>query len=224
MKRILFIFNILIGIVFTSFAQNVTVSGYIENKATGERLINATIVETKSGRGTSCNRYGFFSLSLPRGENRLSVSHVGFTHVESTINLQTDTLIVMSLMPGNYLEEVLVVEKKNAFSSAVGKHSLSLDWVKRMPAVLGEADVLKSLHFLPGVNPGQEGLTGFSVRGGSPDNTQFLLDGLPVYNVNHAYGYFSAFNGDALQDVTLYTVFCGSGSPVSSMAQPPISS
>ena len=101
MKRILFIFNILIGIVFTSFAQNV--SGYIENKATGERLINATIVETKSGRGTSCNRYGFFSLSLPRGENRLSVSHVGFTHVESTINLQTDTLIVMSLMPGNYL-------------------------------------------------------------------------------------------------------------------------
>ena len=120
MKRILFIFNILIGIVFTSFAQNVTVSGYIENKATGERLINATIVETKSGRGTSCNRYGFFSLSLPRGENRLSVSHVGFTHVESTINLQTDTLIVMSLMPGNYLEEVLVVEKKNAFSSAVG--------------------------------------------------------------------------------------------------------
>ena len=59
-----------------------------------------------------------------------------------------------------------------------------------MPAVLGEADVLKSLHFLPGVNPGQEGLTSFSVRGGSPDNTQFLLDGLPVYNVNHAYGYF----------------------------------
>lgn len=115
MKRILFIFNILIGIVFTSFAQNVTVSGYIENKATGERLINATIVETKSGRGTSCNRYGFFSLSLPRGENRLSVSHVGFTHVESTINLQTDTLIVMSLMPGNYLEEVLVVEKKMPF-------------------------------------------------------------------------------------------------------------
>ena len=112
MKRILFIFNILIGIVFTSFAQNVTLSGYIENKATGERLINATIVETKSGRGTSCNRYGFFSLSLPRGENRLSVSHVGFTRVESTINLQTDTLIVMSLMPGNYLEEVLVVEKK----------------------------------------------------------------------------------------------------------------
>ena len=74
---------------------------------------------------------------------------MGFTHVESTINLQTDTLIVMSLMPGNYLEEVLVVEKKNAFSSAVGKHSLSLDWVKRMPAVLGEADVLKSLISFP---------------------------------------------------------------------------
>ena len=205
MKRILFIFSIQIWIVFTSFAQNVTLSGYIENKATGERLVNATIVETKSGRGTSCNRYGFFSLSLPRGENHLSVSHVGFTRVESIINLKTDTLIVMSLIPGNCLEEVLVVEKKNAFSSAVGKHTLSLDWVKRMPAVLGEADVLKSLHFLPGVNPGQEGLTGFSVRGGSSDNTQFLLDGLPVYNVNHAYGYFSAFNGDALQDVTLYT-------------------
>ena len=91
MKRILFIFSIQIWIVFTSFAQNVTLSGYIENKATGERLVNATIVETKSGRGSSCNRYGFFSLSLPRGENHLSVSHVGFTRVESIINLKTDT-------------------------------------------------------------------------------------------------------------------------------------
>ena len=95
MKRILFIFSIQIWIVFTSFAQNVTLSGYIENKATGERLVNATIVETKSGRGTSCNRYGFFSHSLTRGENHLSVSHVGFTRVESIINLKTDTLIAM---------------------------------------------------------------------------------------------------------------------------------
>ena len=101
MKRIFFIFSILNGVVFTSFAQNVTLSGYIENKTTGERLVNATIVETKSGRGITCNRYGFFSLSLPRGENHLSVSHVGFTRVESTINLKTDYhLLVSRKLPG----------------------------------------------------------------------------------------------------------------------------
>ncbi|MEY8594053.1 TonB-dependent receptor [Butyricimonas hominis] len=206
MKKILFIIVIHVFSVFASFAQkNFTLSGYVENKMTGERLVNATIHETRSGRGTTCNQYGFFSLSLPRGQHHLSVSHVGFARMEINLELKNDTLVVIFLSPENRLEEVEVVERKRSFSSALGKHSLSLDWVKRMPAVLGEADVLKSLHFLPGVNSGQEGLTGFSVRGGSTDNTQFLLDGLPVYNVNHAYGYFSAFNGDALQDVTLYT-------------------
>lgn len=191
---------------FVSLAQkNVTLSGYVEDKTTGERLVNATLYEGKSGRGTICNRYGFFTISLPPGQHHLQVSHVGFTNAEVHLDLKADTLIVIPLFPGNYLEEIQVVGKRNFFSSVLGKHSMSLDWVKRMPSVLGEADVLKSLHFLPGVNAGQEGLTGFSVRGGSPDNTQFLLDGLPVYNVNHAYGYFSAFNGDALQDVTLYT-------------------
>lgn len=201
MKITVFIFLLM---PFVSIAQkNITLSGYVEDKTTGERLVNATLLEVKSGRGTICNSYGFFTLSLTPGEHNLHVSHVGYKGMEICLDLKQDTLIVLSLSPENYLKEVLVTEKKKEFSSALGRHSLSLEWVKRMPAVLGEADVLKALHLLPGVNPGQEGLAGFSVRGGNPDQTQFLLDGLPVYNVNHAYGYFSAFNGDALQDATL---------------------
>ena len=204
MKKIYILF---LGILFSSLASGkgqVTLSGFVENMLTGERLVGATLYDVSSGRGTVCNQYGFFNISLPAGEHRLQVSFVGFATEELNVTLKSDTLIRVALFPGYLLEEVSVKKKRNHPFTSWDSRNLSLEWVKQMPSVLGETDVFKALHFLPGVNPGQEGLAGFSVRGGSPEHTQFLLDGLPVYNVNHAYGYFSAFNGDALQDVTLY--------------------
>lgn len=203
MRKICILF---LSILFASLAsgkEQVTLSGFVENLLTGERLAGATLYDESSGLGAVCNQYGFFNLSLPAGKHRLLVSYVGFVTEEWNLTLKNDTLIRVTLTPGYLLEEVAVKKRKNHILTDI--RNLSLKWVKQMPSVLGEPDVFKALHFLPGVNPGLEGLAGFSVRGGSPDHTQFLLDGLPVYNVNHAFGYFSAFNGDALQDVTLYT-------------------
>ena len=182
-----------------------TVYGYVEDAASGERLPGATIHERDSRQGVAANGYGFFVLVLPEGRHVLRANHVGYALTEMEIELTSDTMLTVKLVPGCLLDSVDVRgTRPRAAGPSLGSYSLSPGQVRGMASVLGEADVFKALQFLPGVNGGQEGMAGFSVRGGSPDQTQFLLDGLPVYNVNHAFGYFSAFNGEALQDVELH--------------------
>ena len=190
-----------------TFAQRaVTVYGYVEDSASGERLPGTTIREREGCRGAAANEHGFFSLMLPEGSHALRVDRVGYAPLEVELELRCDTMLTFKLVPGCLLGEAVVRGAGCCVGAlALGMRSLSSDQVRRMAAALGEADVAKALHFLPGVNGGQEGMAGFSVRGGSPDQTLFLLDGLPVYNAHHAFGYFSAFNGEALQGVKLYS-------------------
>lgn len=182
-----------------------TICGFVEDVMTGERLISATLYETATGKGIACNSYGFYSMTLPQGNHTFRVSYVGYAPTWITLALQTDTVIHVGLKPAGLLDEV-VVKGCQYFvrSTQMGIHKLPLEQCKAMPSILGETDVLKALHYLPGVNPGIEGSAGFSVRGSSPEQTQIQLDGMPVYNVNHLFGYFSAFNGEALKDLTLY--------------------
>ena len=199
----------LMGILFAEIAlaqEKVTVYGYIEDKATGERLPGATLYEDSTRLGVVTNAYGFFSITLPPGQHSLLVSYVGFVSQQVNLHILKDTMLIVKLVSGYQLQEVNVrAAGARKLSPDLGTYTLSTSQVRNIATVLGEADVFKALHFLPGVNGGQEGMAGFSVRGGSPDQVQFLLDGLPVYNVNHAFGYFSAFNGDALQGVTLHS-------------------
>lgn len=184
--------------------QKVTFSGFIEDRYSGERLANSHVYLVGGTTGTVANTYGFFSFPLSPGEYLFIASRVGYAPLVFALHLQRDTTLHLQLEPSALLEEV-AVQGSSSFvrSTEVGKHVLPIEQIKAMPALLGESDLLRAVQSLPGVNSGMEGTTGFSVRGGSPEQTQILLDGIPVYNVSHAFGYISVFNGEALKDVTL---------------------
>lgn len=204
-KDILVLVRLVVLLISLPVQGQFTVSGFVEDISTGERLGNATVYEVKTGKGVVCNNFGFYSITLPGGEYSFKADYVGYAPRVIHVRLQADTLISLNLSPSGLLDEVVVRGSDNFVNSTeMGKHFLPLKQVKAMPTLFGESDVLKALQSLPGVNSGTEGTSGFSVRGGSPEQTQILLDGVPVYNVNHAFGYFSVFNGEALQDVTLY--------------------
>ncbi len=188
-----------------SAQQRCTISGFVREAISGECLGQATVYELNTGKGTACNSFGFYSLTLPEGEYTLRVDYVGYATQWVNLSLCRDTALSFSLESAGLLEEVSVTGYSPFLRSTLtGKHTLPLEQAKMLPALLGETDVMKVLHTFPGVNSGTEGLSGFSVRGGSPEQTQILLDGVPVYHVNHALGYFSVFNGEALQELTLY--------------------
>jgi len=208
--RIKFFWSVLLSLFLFLQAfsqQNVTVSGYVTDAATGERLAGATVFLPEHERGAACNDYGFFSLGVPPGKVTLVFRFVGFEPLHKTLITQNDTLLTVQLETRNRIKEVEIkATPKEDFllSPAMGTHRLNAQQVERIPAVLGEPDLLKAIQLLPGVSFATEGSTGFSVRGGSPDQTLIQLDGVPVYNVNHLWGFMSAFNNDAISETRLY--------------------
>lgn len=187
------------------FAQNITISGYIENADNGERFINATVFNAKNTRyGTVTNAYGFYSLTLPAGEVTLTASYVGFESFATELNLSKDTVINITLLSSTDLDAVIVTADGNQVqSSQMSTVDVPVSTIRKMPVLLGEVDVLKTIQMLPGVQSGTEGTSGIYVRGGGPDQNLILLDGVPVYNVNHLFGFFSVFNGYAINDISL---------------------
>ncbi len=208
LKQILLLTLITLIISGTCLAQNkVIVSGYINDGETGERLAGATIYSAIEQKGASCNNYGFFSLILPAKSTELIARFVGYEAKSITINIEKDTIINIYLFANNVIGEVEVkASAKEDFllSPTMSMHQISAKDIGKIPAALGEPDVLKAIQLLPGVFFAQEGNTGFSVRGGNPDQTLILLDGVPVYNVNHLWGFMSLFNNDAIKGAKLY--------------------
>ena len=188
-------------------AEQYTVSGYVSDRATGESLISASVFDLASGKGMVTNPYGFYSLTLPEGAVRLRYSYVGYAPQVVELRLERDTVINIRLGEDNLLQEVTVTGH-NADLGLQGAQMSAVEvpvaQLKAVPALLGETDVVKALQLMPGVQDGTEGSAGFYVRGGGPDENLFLLDGVPVYNINHLGGFFSVFNGDAVKNVTLY--------------------
>jgi len=186
--------------------ERYTISGYIEDAETGEKLIAANIFDPIKSKGTTANTFGFYSLTLPKDSVYLAVSYVGYETKYYRMYLDKDMTMNFALGTGAELEEVVVtaekydrVEQKTQMSQV----SVPVQQIKKLPALLGEVDILKSLQLLPGVQSGGEGTSGLYVRGGSPDQNLILLDGVPVYNVSHLFGFFSVFNADAIKNVTL---------------------
>ena len=191
-------------------AQNkrYAISGNITDRSTGEDLIGATVYVEELKTGTAANAYGFYSISLPEGKYNLEFSFVGFQSHTQTIELNKDIRLNIKLEPvANEIGEVVIsAEGRNANVSRteMSVERISMKTLKRIPALMGEVDVIKAIQLLPGVQTAAEGTSGFSVRGGSHDQNLIVLDEATVYNASHLMGFFSVFNNDAIKDVKLY--------------------
>ena len=197
---------ILLFIPFFAFSQNYTVSGYVEDTDSGEKLISAYIYDTKSGKGTVTNNYGFYSITLPKDTVILNISYIGFKTENKRIFLNKNEVLSFSLKSSFELQEIEISGKRSQKieeRTQMSRVEVPLEQIKSMPALFGEVDVLKVLQLLPGVQSGAEGTSGLYVRGGSPDQNLVLLDNVPVYHVSHLMGIFSVFNADALKNVSL---------------------
>lgn len=206
LKRLLFFFSIATSLANLN-GQSFTLSGYLYETG-GETLIGANVyVKDNPVKGTVTNAYGFYSLSLPQGKYTIVFSYLGYEEVEKTVDLsKEDQEINLTLSAGTTLDEIVVTaeeEDENVAETSMGTVELTTDKVKKLPAIFGEVDVLKTLQLLPGVQSAGEGSSGFYVRGGGPDQNLVLLDEAVVYNSGHMLGFFSVFNPDAIKNTTL---------------------
>ena len=194
---------------FYLIGQNTYVlSGYVSDAETNEKLIGVNVLFPELKQGTTTNEYGFYSLSVPPGIQQLVISYLGFESVTQSINFSKDTVFEVKLNPAvEILEEVILnenVERLNLKSPQMSVNSLAISTIKKMPAALGEVDIIRSITLLPGVTNGGEGSSGFNVRGGAADQNLILLDEAIIFNSSHLFGFFSVFNPDAIKDIKLY--------------------
>lgn len=182
-----------------------TISGYVQDATSGEGLVGVNVIWKEKMQGTTTNTYGFYSITVPEGAVDLVFSYIGYEKQQRTVSLQQDKQLNIELgVSSAELSEVTVVGEETVVdrtqSSVV---DVSVKQIKSIPALFGEVDVLKAIQLLPGVQSGGEGSSGFYVRGGGPDQNLILLDGVPVYNASHLFGFFSVFNADAIKNVRL---------------------
>ena len=185
--------------------RKVTISGLITDSATGETLIGAGVSVGKSG--TVTNNFGFYSLTVPEKDQlEIIYSYVGYETRIVSVPARNSRTLNVQLVPGASLEEAVVTAQKESGIGATKMSAIEipLQAVKSAPALFGEADVIKTLQLLPGVQGGLEGFSGIYVRGGGPDENLLLLDGIPVYNAEHLLGIFSIFQPESIKKMTLY--------------------
>ena len=199
---------VLLTSIFSFSQEKFTLSGTIADLKTKETLIgvNLFILETKTGITT--NEYGFYSITLPKGEYTISISYVGYQVIEEKVslnsNIKKNILISES---SQLLKEVVIVDNKKRVDirkPEMSVNKLTIQEIKEMPVIFGEVDIIKSILTLPGVTNAGEGQSGFNVRGGSADQNLVLLDEATIYNSSHLFGLFSVFNPDAIKDLKLY--------------------
>jgi outer membrane receptor for ferrienterochelin and colicin len=202
---LLIVFSLLFGNNFAVFGQKVTISGYLEDSSSGERLIGGIVYDTLSKIGTTTNNYGYFSLTFPSSKLVVRFSYVGFETLELPISIKKDTIFQIGLKKSAQLNEVVVTGKKESQvkQSQMSEIEIPLQTIQTLPMFLGERDLFKAIQLFPGVHSGGEGTSGLYVRGGGPDQNLILLDGVPVYNADHLFGFFSVFNPDAINHVSL---------------------
>lgn len=217
MKNLLVSFILLIlCLLCNSFnelrAENVpgkyTISGYIKDGGNGESLIGATVFIKELKIGTAANIYGFYSISLAPGNYTIEFSFLGFTKEVKQIELKNNVTISMELKPeSQVMDEVTVTADRpemNVKKAEMSVAKMEMKTIKKIPAFMGEVDLIKAIQLLPGVQSASEGTSAFNVRGGSSDQNLILLDEATVYNASHLMGFFSVFNNDAIKDIKLF--------------------
>ncbi len=210
-KRAILASLLCLFIIQAGRAQNepqYTLSGYIKDSSSGEELLYANVLEPTTSAGATTNLYGFYSLTLPAGQYELTFTYLGFQPLTRAITLSADTELNVELTPSSAILQEVVVTDKAANESvkqvAMSRIALPIEDIKKMPSLMGEPDVIKTIQTLPGVTSAGEGTSAFFVRGGSADQNLVLLDEAPVYDVSHLFGLFSVFNADIIKNAELY--------------------
>ncbi|MCL3779231.1 hypothetical protein EMN47_02415 [Prolixibacteraceae bacterium JC049] len=203
MRNTLFLLFLILS--YNLLAQNRTISGFVEDAQSGERLIGAAVYSKANALGVTTNEYGYFSLKVPNSVKQLTCSYIGYDQQE--ILLKSDPgIITIQLTSNNILKEVEVAGNSTSVNrdlSPLGIAVITPKMIEQTPAIFGEADILKTMQALPGVTSTKEGFAGLIVRGGSRDQNLILLDGVPIYNVSHLMGLFSVINPRAIQSATI---------------------
>ena len=193
----------------TLFAQEkFTLSGTIIDANSNETLIGVNVVLPELKTGVTTNEYGFYSITLPKGVYTVQISYLGYQTLQESITLDQNVKNNFKLFSNETaLKEVVITDNKTKTDirkPEMSVNKLSISTIKKMPVVLGEVDVLKSILLLPGVTNAGEGASGFNVRGGGADQNLILLDEATIFNSSHVFGFFSVFNPDAIKDLKLY--------------------
>ena len=205
MKKLI-ILGLFFFISLYASAQKLTISGTVKDAENGEALIGVNVFDKKNQKGAITNNFGFFSYSTFDSAIQLVVSYVGYEAKVVDLTLAKDTLLTIELAPSGLLKEVVIEGERSdpiQESTQMGSIQVPLREIKNLPALMGEVDIFKVIQLLPGVQSGAEGASGLYVRGGSPDQNLVLLDGVPVYNASHLFGFFSVFNDGAINNVEL---------------------
>ena len=183
-----------------------TISGYVEDETSGERLISVTIYSPDHQEGTTTNEYGFYSITLPEGETELRVRYIGCDEVRKKIKLIKDQHTSIKLKPAATLSEIVIIGNPNIgeVEPLFDTHNESISKIGQMPTLGRGNDLIKQINFLPGVETGVDGLGGMFVRGGNIDQNLTLMDGVSIYNPSHLLGVFSVYNTNAIKSTKLY--------------------
>ena len=182
-----------------------TLSGHVRDSI-GETLINTTVYDLTTGQGTMTNEYGYYSLTLPEGEHLLRVTYVGYRDRTEHVRLTANRVLDITLNENRLLGEVVVTGDLNSpvAGTQMGKRSLSQQDIKTEFSLFSSPDVVKTLQRMSGVQEGVEVASGLYVHGGNGDENLFLIDGTPLYSINHTLGLFSSFNTDMVKNVDFY--------------------
>jgi len=206
----LFLLFILLSIsAITAQKTDFTISGLVRDIRSNETLLGVPIgIKGQPSKGISTNEYGFYSLTLPKGEYTLLITYIGYEQQEISVILDKSFSRNIFMTPVSVsLDEVVVTSTRsdeNIVSVQTGVEKINIQEVNKLPVLMGERDIIKSIQLLPGVQSTGEGSTGMYVRGGSSDQNSVLLDNAPLYNASHLMGFFSLFNSDVIKDATLY--------------------
>ncbi len=190
-----------------SSTSRVTLAGYVKDSKSGEAISNASVTIDSTGISASTDKYGYYSITLPKGYYVLSISGAGKENTKRKIQLNSNGNLNIEMT--DYiatLKDVTVTSerKSNTLNTQMGVNNLSIQTIKQLPAVLGETDIIKSVLTLPGVTSVGEASNGFNVRGGATDQNLILFGDATIYNPSHLFGFFSAFNPDDVNNVELY--------------------
>jgi len=203
-----FLIIFLISSFYVFSQQKFTLSGTVLEASSNETMIGVTIAIPELNTGVTTNEYGFYSITLPEGDYQIQISYLGFKDQVQNILLKENSKVnFLMFEEAEELEEVIVTdnsEKLDIRKPQMSVNALSVGTIKRIPVILGEADVIKSILLLPGVTNAGEGASGFNVRGGAVDQNLILLDEATIFNSSHLFGFFSVFNPDAIKDIKLY--------------------
>ncbi|MEY4876017.1 MAG: hypothetical protein RL708_1166 [Bacteroidota bacterium] len=211
MKKIFLFSAVLLAFLFSqpaSAQEKFTVNGYLKDAKDGETFIGASIrVKEVATAGAYTNSYGFYAITLPKGNYTFVFSYLGYQAVEQAVVLDKNQTLNIELSKTSIIQkEILITDRRKneqVKNTQMGKVELSTEQIKNIPAIFGEVDILKAIQLLPGVQSAGEGMSGFYVRGGGPDQNLVLLDNATVYNTGHLFGFFSVFNPDAIKNTTL---------------------